>query len=115
MRDKIKLVSSANTGHYYTTTKNKRAMPDKIEIKKLSEMELTTLNVYSWPIWSCEVSEFPWTYSDKESCYILEGKVIVTTDHEEVTIELGDFIIFPKGLSCRWRVLKPIRKHYSFE
>ena len=34
MRDKIKLVSSANTGHYYTTTKNKRSMPEKIEIKK---------------------------------------------------------------------------------
>ena len=34
MRDKIKLVSSANTGHYYTTTKNKRSMPDKMEIKK---------------------------------------------------------------------------------
>jgi large subunit ribosomal protein L33 len=34
MRDKIKLVSSAGTGHYYTTTKNKRTMPDKIQIKK---------------------------------------------------------------------------------
>ena len=34
MRDKIKLVSSANTGHYYTTTKNKRVTPDKMEIKK---------------------------------------------------------------------------------
>ena len=34
MRDKIKLVSSANTGHYYTTTKNKRSTPDKMEIKK---------------------------------------------------------------------------------
>lgn len=34
MRDKIKLVSSANTGHYYTTTKNKRTTPDKIEMKK---------------------------------------------------------------------------------
>ena len=34
MRDKIKLVSSANTGHYYTTTKNKRTMTDKMEIKK---------------------------------------------------------------------------------
>lgn len=34
MRDKIKLVSSANTGHYYTTTKNKRTMPEKIEMKK---------------------------------------------------------------------------------
>lgn len=34
MRDKIKLISSANTGHYYTTTKNKRTMTDKFEIKK---------------------------------------------------------------------------------
>ncbi|MEE2804504.1 MAG: 50S ribosomal protein L33 [Pseudomonadota bacterium] len=34
MRDKIKLVSSAGTGHYYTTTKNKRITPDKIEMKK---------------------------------------------------------------------------------
>lgn len=34
MRDKIKLVSSAGTGHFYTTTKNKRTMPDKLELKK---------------------------------------------------------------------------------
>ena len=34
MREKIKLVSSAGTGHYYTTTKNKKTMPDKLEIKK---------------------------------------------------------------------------------
>jgi large subunit ribosomal protein L33 len=34
MRDKIKLVSSAKTGHYYTTTKNKRTVIGKIEIKK---------------------------------------------------------------------------------
>ena len=34
MRDKIKLVSSAGTGHYYTTDKNKRTTPDKLEMKK---------------------------------------------------------------------------------
>ena len=34
MRDKIKLVSTADTGHFYTTTKNKRTMPDKMVIKK---------------------------------------------------------------------------------
>ncbi|MCK9469854.1 MAG: 50S ribosomal protein L33 [Bacteroidales bacterium] len=33
-RDKIKLVSSAGTGHYYTTTKNKRTTPEKLEFKK---------------------------------------------------------------------------------
>ncbi len=34
MRDKIKMVSSADTGHFYTTTKNKRTMPEKLEMKK---------------------------------------------------------------------------------
>ena len=34
MRDKIKLVSSADTGHVYTTTKNKRTMTEKMAIKK---------------------------------------------------------------------------------
>ena len=34
MRDKIKMVSSAGTGHYYTTDKNKRTTPDKLEMKK---------------------------------------------------------------------------------
>ncbi|MFK8068695.1 MAG: 50S ribosomal protein L33 [Gammaproteobacteria bacterium] len=34
MQEKLKLVSSAGTGHYYTTTKNKRNVPDKMELKK---------------------------------------------------------------------------------
>ncbi|ORF04244.1 50S ribosomal protein L33 [Snodgrassella alvi] len=34
MRDKIKLESSAGTGHFYTTTKNKRTMSGKFEIRK---------------------------------------------------------------------------------
>ena len=34
IREKIKLGSSAGTGHYYTTTKNKRTKPDKLELKK---------------------------------------------------------------------------------
>jgi large subunit ribosomal protein L33 len=34
IREKIKLVSSAGTGHFYTTTKNKRTTPDKLELRK---------------------------------------------------------------------------------
>ncbi len=34
VREKIRLVSSAGTGHFYTTSKNKRTMPEKMEIKK---------------------------------------------------------------------------------
>lgn len=34
MREKIRLVSSAGTGHFYTTTKNKRLHPEKMETRK---------------------------------------------------------------------------------
>ncbi|WP_437325940.1 50S ribosomal protein L33 [Sorangium sp. So ce381] len=34
MRDVIKLVSSAGTGHCYYTTKNKRTMTEKMQMKK---------------------------------------------------------------------------------
>jgi large subunit ribosomal protein L33 len=34
VREKIRLVSSAGTGHFYTTTKNKRNNPEKMEVKK---------------------------------------------------------------------------------
>jgi large subunit ribosomal protein L33 len=33
-REKIKLVSSAGTGSFYTTTKNKRTMTEKLKLKK---------------------------------------------------------------------------------
>ena len=34
MREKVKLESTAGTGHFYTTTKNKRLHPEKLEVKK---------------------------------------------------------------------------------
>lgn len=33
-RDKIKLESTAGTGHFYTTDKNKKNTPEKMLIKK---------------------------------------------------------------------------------
>lgn len=33
-REKIKLESTAGTGSFYTTTKNKRTKPEKMEIMK---------------------------------------------------------------------------------
>ena len=34
MREKIRMNSTAGTGHFYTTDKNKRTRPDKLEMKK---------------------------------------------------------------------------------
>ena len=85
-----------------------------IVIKQLSDVEIDNMGILNWPIWTCEVSEFPWQYDVEESCLILDGEVYVAAGSDTVQIKEGDFIIFPKGLSCVWKVTKPIRKHYQF-
>lgn len=86
----------------------------KIKIEQLSEEAIEERQISTWPVWEKEVSEFDWYYDQTEVCYILEGEVVVTTDKEKVTIKAGDYVTFPAGLSCRWKILKPIRKHYTF-
>ena len=74
---------------------------------------LEALGVEGWPVWSCGVSTFPWTYDETETCYLLEGEVVVTPEGgEPLTIRAGDLVTFPKGLSCTWEVRSPVRKHY---
>ncbi|KAA8544531.1 hypothetical protein F0562_022543 [Nyssa sinensis] len=67
--------------------------------------------------WGCPPSKFPWTYSSKETCYLLEGKVKVFPDgsKEGVEIGAGDLVVFPKGMSCTWDVSEAVDKHYNFE
>ena len=77
--------------------------------------ELEKLGVFDWPIWTKEVSEFPWTYDISETCYFLEGRVVVTPEGgEPVEVGAGDLVTFPRGMSCTWKVLEPVRKHYTF-
>lgn len=84
--------------------------------KNISLAKLDTLGVDVWPVWSKEVSTFDWKYDQTEVCYILEGECVVTPkDGEPVSIEEGDYVIFPAGMSCTWEVKSPIRKHYNFK
>ena len=85
-----------------------------ISIHKHSEKEIDNKEIRSWSIWTCGVSEFDWEYSEQESCLLLEGEVEVNSEFESVRFSAGDYVVFPKGLKCRWKVTKPVRKHYSF-
>ncbi len=89
---------------------------NQIEIESQPNSEkLDQLGVLNWPIWSKEISEFPWTYDDRETCYFLEGEVVVTPDGgEPVTMGKGDLVTFPAGMSCTWKINSQVRKHYNF-
>jgi uncharacterized protein len=89
---------------------------NKVQIEHNPEQtRLDELGVRRWDIWEKEVSEFPWSYDEQEICFFLEGDVIVTPQGgEPVRFGKGDLVTFPAGMSCTWKVLKPVRKHYRF-
>ena len=77
--------------------------------------QLQSLGVASWLIWGCEISTFPWSYDEQETCLLLEGYVSVTPDGgKPVRFGAGDLVVFDTGLSCTWEVHAPVRKHYRF-
>lgn len=80
-----------------------------------SQERLNQAGVFGWPIWTKEVSEFPWSYDSQETCLFLEGDVVVTPDGgEPVEMGKGDFVTFPRGMSCTWKIRKDVKKHYMF-
>jgi uncharacterized cupin superfamily protein len=86
-----------------------------IHVEKPTEEKLKALNARVWPIWEKEISEFPWEYVEKETCYILEGEVtIIPEKGDPVKFGKGDLVVFDEGLKCRWKISKPVRKHYKF-
>ena len=90
-------------------------MSEIIVEHNLSEDRLNDLGARDWPIWTKEESEFPWHYDTQERCYFLEGDVVVTPEGgEPVEMGRGDFVTFPQGMSCTWKIRKDVRKHYTF-
>ena len=84
-----------------------------ITVRKPNENEIREFE--TWPVWEKEESEFDWEYSDKETCYILQGKAQVFDENGTVLVEFGkgDLVVFPPGLRCKWKILENMRKHYN--
>ncbi|MFO7655481.1 MAG: cupin domain-containing protein [Bacteroidales bacterium] len=84
-----------------------------MKVKKPSEKEIALTE--SWSIWSKEPSVFQWYYDDKETCLILEGNAVVTgNDGSTISFGPGDWVEFEKGLECKWKIDKAIKKRYKF-
>lgn len=85
-----------------------------IEVRKISEEEISQKQIKSWPVWEKGTSRFRHTYEEEEWCYFLEGTVLIMTEAGDYYIEPGDFVVFKTGLKCTWEIHEPVRKHYKF-
>lgn len=86
----------------------------KIKVTRADEEFINGHNIKSWPLWQSPVTEFDWQYSDSEACLFIEGKAVISWAEGSVIVSAGDFVLFPSGLSCRWKVMEPVTKHYKF-
>ena len=84
----------------------------QIIVRKPTEAEVSAFS--KKPTWGCGVSEFDWYYDEREQCILTEGEVTVDYDGGSVSFGAGDHVTFPAGLSCVWKVTKPVQKHYEF-
>ena len=87
----------------------------EIKVERLSPEEIERRNIRAWPIWEKEVSRFDWHYDQIEECMLLEGRVVVETKDGRVEFGSGDFVTFPRGLSCVWDIKEAVKKHYNFK
>ena len=88
-------------------------MSDITVVRGPGDSRLNELGVFSWPIWTKESSTFPWSYGEEETCYFLEGDVVVTPEGgEPVRVGKGDLVTFSAGMACTWEIREPVRKHY---
>jgi hypothetical protein len=86
----------------------------EIIVRKPTAEEAKTAK--TWPIWEKEPSVFSYSYSETETCLILSGKVTVTPEKgKTATFGAGDYVIFPTGMKCKWKITEKIKKHYNFE
>jgi len=87
------------------------------EIKVIRQVSSNWLNqegILQWPLFEESDGSFPCYYYTDESCYVLEGEVLVTiSGDDEITLCTGDFITLPKDRASFWEVLKPFRGHFS--
>ena len=88
---------------------------ENIKVEKLSKQELEKKGVFGWPVWKKKASDFDWHYDTREQCYFLSGRVtVVPSGGGPVRIGAGDFVTFPQGLSCTWKISQDVEKHYNF-
>jgi len=87
---------------------------NKIKVQKLTGKEAGEKGITGWGIWEKGPSEFDWAYTDEEHCYVIEGGAEITAGGEAIVIQKGDYAVFQRGLSCRWKIREKLVKHYAF-
>jgi uncharacterized cupin superfamily protein len=84
----------------------------------MTQEEMQAKRIPFWPVWEKDSGMSPVYYEFEENCYIVEGEAIITpsaySDADAIHVKAGDFITLPQGLTVRWEIVKPLKKHFQW-
>jgi len=83
--------------------------------------QTTTWNHYTDPagqffsgIWASDVGAMKISYTEEESCYILEGRIrLIDSTGEKREFGPGSAFVIPAGFEGIWETLAPVKKMYT--
>ena len=53
-------------------------------------------------------------FSSETDLIIPDFALDVNEDGEDFHFSEGDYVVFPEGMKCKWKINKEVRKHYRF-
>jgi len=64
-------------------------------------------------IWKSDTGKWKISYTEEETCQILEGESIITDDSgNSTTVRAGDSFVIPSGFVGTWEVVTTTRKNF---
>ncbi len=64
-------------------------------------------------IWHSETGKWKISYTEEETCKILEGESIITDESgKSTTVRAGDSFVIPRGFMGTWEVVSPTKKNF---
>lgn len=64
-------------------------------------------------IWRSETGKWKISYTEEETCTILEGESIITDSAGvSTTVTVGDSFVIPRGFTGTWEVVAPTKKNF---
>ncbi|CRK82176.1 cupin domain-containing protein [Neobacillus massiliamazoniensis] len=82
-------------------------------IKQMSWEKAKSLGIDTWEVWDSGPSVTEGEFPEQETCYFLEGELLVTVGDTVHLIQPNMLVSFPKGLPCKWEIPHYVKKAYK--
>jgi hypothetical protein len=85
-----------------------------VQVYRLSGDELDRQDMRGWDVWEKDASESECSYTMEEHCFVERGSARIIHRGATLDVREGDYVVFPVGMTCTWKVAGPLGVRYAF-